>query len=76
MLELFYTWQLMQVKMIHDIPIILLGEMWSDFVDWIKKWSLENGFIEQKDVDLLFLVNNNEEALQIINMTYEKFERG
>jgi uncharacterized protein (TIGR00730 family) len=76
LLELFYTWQLMQVKMIHDIPIILLGEMWSDFVDWIKKWPLEKGFIEKKDVDLLFLVKNNEDALHIINMAYEKFERG
>ncbi|MCK5625732.1 LOG family protein, partial [Candidatus Bathyarchaeota archaeon] len=41
-LELFYTWQLMQVKMIRNVPIILIGEMWLDLVRWIKKWPLKN----------------------------------
>ena len=66
LLELFYTWQLMQVKMIHDIPIILFGDMWSDLVRWIKKWPLKNSFLTQADVNLLFLVDNCEEALDIL----------
>jgi uncharacterized protein (TIGR00730 family) len=70
LLELFYTWQLMQVKMIKHIPIILLGEMWSDFLLWIKKWLLKNKFLEQKDVDLLHLVENNEDAFSIIKQEY------
>ena len=74
MLEFFYTWQLMQVKMIRDIPIILLGEMWPDFVQWMKKWQLHNRLIEQKAMNLLFLVNNNEDALIIIKKAYEKFK--
>lgn len=74
MLEFFYTWQLMQVKMIHNIPIILLGEMWSDFAKWMSKHLLENRLIEQKDIDLLFLVNNNEDAMILIKKAYEKFK--
>lgn len=74
MLEFFYVWQLMQVRMMHNVPIILLGEMWSDFVSWMKIWLLENRFIDRKDIDLLFLVNNNEDALNIIRKAYEKFE--
>ncbi len=74
MLEFFYSWQLMQVKMIHDIPIILLGEMWPDFVQWMKKWQLNNGFIEQKAMNLLVLINNNEDALIILKKAYEKFK--
>jgi uncharacterized protein (TIGR00730 family) len=66
LLELFYTWQLMQVKMIHDIPIILFGDMWSDLVRWIKKWPLKNCFLTQEDVNLLFIVDNSEEALDIL----------
>ena len=73
-LELFYTWQLMQVKMIHNIPIILLGDMWLEFFDWMRKMLLENKFIEQNDLDLLFLVNNIEDAHSIIKKTYEKFK--
>ena len=75
MLELFYTWQLTQVKMKHDMPIILLGDMWPEFLNWIKKWSLKNKLLEQKDIELLFLVKNNEEALIIIKKAHEKFKK-
>jgi uncharacterized protein (TIGR00730 family) len=70
LLELFYTWQLMQVKMLSHIPIILLGDMWPDLVLWIKKWLLKNKFLEQKDVELLHLVDNYEDALDIIKKEY------
>ena len=70
LLELFYTWQLIQVKMIHDIPIILIGKMWPDFISWIKKWPLKHKFLEQKDVELLFLVDNYEDALRIIKKVH------
>lgn len=75
LLEFLYTWQLMQVKMIRDIPIILLGDMWPDFVHWIRKWSLENRFLEQEDIDLLYLVNDIEGALIIIKKANEKFKK-
>ena len=58
LLEFLYTWQLLQVKMIRHIPIILLGEMCPDFVDWMKKWNLDNHLIEQEDLNLLFLARN------------------
>ena len=74
MLEFFYTWQLMQVKMIREIPIILLGNMWQDFVHWIKKWPLKKKLLGQEDIDLLFLVNNNEDVLTIIKKAYEEFK--
>ena len=75
MLEFLYTWQLMQVKMIHDVPIILLGDMWPDFIHWIRKWSLENRLLEQEDLDLLYLVNDTKGALIIIRKAYEKFKK-
>lgn len=74
LLELFYTWQLMQVRMIHGIPIILLGDMWIDFIRWIRKWPLKNGFLEQEDIDLLHLVNDAEEALTIIKKVYGRLK--
>lgn len=75
MLEFLYAWQLMQVKMIQHIPIILLGEMYPDFIKWARKWLLGNRFIDQKDLDLLFLAKNNEEVLIIIKKAYEKFKK-
>ncbi|MCZ2809356.1 MAG: LOG family protein [Candidatus Bathyarchaeota archaeon] len=70
LLELFYTWQLLQVKMIQDIPIILLGNMWQDLVRWIKKWPLKNCLLKQEDVDLFTVVDTYEEALEIIKKVY------
>jgi uncharacterized protein (TIGR00730 family) len=72
LLELFYTWQLIQVRMMRSIPIILLGDMWSEFLDWIRQWLLKNEFLDKKDIDLLFLV---EEALDIIKRAYEEYRR-
>jgi uncharacterized protein (TIGR00730 family) len=71
LLELLYTWQLLQVHMIHDIPIILLGKMWQDLVHWIKKWPLKNNYLKQEDVDLLTVVDNYEEALDKIKKVYQ-----
>jgi len=66
LLELMYTWQLIQVKHVKKIPIILMGEMWFEFIDWIKKYLLKNNFIKKEDLDYIHLVKNNEEAMEII----------
>jgi predicted Rossmann-fold nucleotide-binding protein len=73
LLELLYTWQLMQVKTICNIPIILLGEMWTDFITWIKKWPLKNKLINQEDFELLFLAKNSKEAFIIIKEAYTAY---
>lgn len=72
LLELCYTWQLMQVKMISHIPIILIGEIWLDFGLWIKKWALKNKFLDQKDFALLHLVYNYTDALEILKDAFSK----
>jgi len=76
MLELFYTWQLMQIGHICNIPIILIGDMWPDLVRWIQKWSLKNRLLDQKDIDLLYLVDNCKDASVIIKKAYKEFLKG
>ena len=65
-LELFYTWQLTQVHHIEPIPIILYGEMWNELLEWVKKWPLKEKLMNQGDMDHIFCVKSNEEALNII----------
>src|SRR5262245_21719583 len=36
-LELMMIWQLLQVKHVHDTPLILVGNMWAELVAWAKK---------------------------------------
>ncbi|NJO10522.1 MAG: LOG family protein [Leptolyngbyaceae cyanobacterium SL_1_1] len=54
LLEMVYTWQLMQVEHICNIPIILVGEMWADLLAWVRQWPLQKQLIDPKDYELLF----------------------
>ena len=35
-LELTMIWQLLQVRHVHDTPLILVGKMWAGLVEWAK----------------------------------------
>ena len=76
LLELFYTWQLMQVRHICHIPIILLGDEWKGLLEWLKKSPLKKNFFEKEDYQLLFLANSGTEAIKVIDKAYEEFKKG
>lgn len=76
MLELMYTWQLVQVKYSCSIPIILFGGVWEDFIKWVKKGPLRNKFLDKEDLDLLYQAKNCSEAMKIINMAYNEYKKG
>lgn len=75
LLELIYAWQLLQVKHIQQIPIIVLGEEWKKLIEWMEKYPLKNNYIDKKDLELVFPANKPEEAMRIINLTYEFYLR-
>ncbi|OIO41580.1 hypothetical protein COU56_04180 [Candidatus Pacearchaeota archaeon CG10_big_fil_rev_8_21_14_0_10_31_9] len=76
LLELFYTWQLMQVKHICNLPIILLGDVWPGFLSWLNNSPLKKGFFKKKDLDLLYHAKNYKEAVKIIDMAYAEYKKG
>jgi len=75
-LELMYTWQLVQVKYSCNIPIILFGNVWSGFIKWIKKGPLKNKLLDKKDLELLYLAKNQDEAMRLIKQAYKEYKRG
>lgn len=76
LLELAYAWQLVQVKHICNIPIILLGEMWAEFLKWVEKQPLEKGFLSQKDLQHLFVAKDSFQAFRIIKRFHEGYKEG
>ncbi len=76
MLELFYTWQLVQVKHICSIPIILLGDMWPELIEWMEKWQLDHKLISQNDMNSIFLADNCKEAFGVIKKAHDEFQKG
>lgn len=73
-LELFYTWQLIQVGHICNIPIILIGDMWTDLLKWIEKDLNQKGKISPEDMKMVVHVKTEEEALEIINATKKTYD--
>ena len=75
-LELFYTWQLIQVDKKSEIPVILLGKMWKELMKWVKKWQLKNEFMEAKDMNTIFLAKNNKQVMEIIKKAHADYLKG
>lgn len=71
--ELFEALTLTQTKKIDKFPIILVGkEYWGGLIDWIKNTVAKEGYISEKDIDLVQLVNSSEEAIDIVRNFYSK----
>jgi uncharacterized protein (TIGR00730 family) len=77
LLELFYTWQLIQVNHIKPRPIILLGrdEMWKDLLEWLEKWPVRQELMSRGDFDLLVHLNTAEEVVAYLKPEIEKFRK-
>lgn len=73
--ELFEALTLIQTEKIGRFPIVLIGtEYWKGLIDWIKKTMLEeNKCIHPDDMDLFHLVDDPDEAVEIINNFYSKY---
>jgi len=76
LLEYLYAWQLIQVKHICNIPIILLGDMWNDFMKWVEKYLLNKNFIDKKDIHHIFVAKDSYEAFRIIKRFYDGYVKG
>lgn len=70
--ELFEAITLIQTHKIEKFPIILVGtKFWKGLIDWIKRTLLEDfGNINEKDLDLIHLVDNEDEVVTILNAFY------
>ncbi len=73
--ELFEALTLIQTEKIGRFPIVLIGtDYWGGLVDWIKKTMLEeNKCIHQDDMNLFHVVDEPDEAVEIINNFYSKY---
>ena len=76
LLEFFFVWQLMQVGHSCEMPIILMGEMWKDFLKWMRKWPLEKKLMSKEDLKYVVCIKNIEDAMKIIKKSYKAFQEG
>ena len=72
-LELMYTWQLIQVGHITARPIILIGTMWPGLLKWMKSEVLKKKLISNSDFDNILIVEHAEEAFDLLKPHVKKF---
>lgn len=77
LLELAMVWQLLQVRKLFDTPLILLGPMWAELVDWAGRHMLSDDMkmISPEDLKLPHCVATPAEALAILRQHRDVWER-
>ncbi len=73
LLELFYTWQLMQVNHIPQRPLILLGSMWEPLLNWMEEFPLKRALMDQKDFNSIILVRSVDEVITKLEPSIKEF---
>lgn len=74
LLELFFSWQLLQVGHMPERPIILVDKVfWEGIVEWMKSRQLTRGLVSPGDFRWVKLVDTPEEAFELIRDEHEKF---
>lgn len=74
-LEAMMVWQLLQVKMIHDRPLIFVGPMWRRLRDFVEHEIISRGLASPPDLDRAVWVDTVGEALEVVTRSLEDFLR-
>jgi uncharacterized protein (TIGR00730 family) len=70
--ELFEALTLVQTKKVTKFPVVLFGtSYWQGLYDWIKSSVLEGGKVGEKDLALLHLTDDIEDAVRVVKEAHQ-----
>ena len=73
--ELFEALTLVQTKKVTKFPVVLLGsDYWGGLYDWIEKTVLDAGKIGEKDMALLHVTDDVDDAVGVVHEAYRAWE--
>ena len=73
--EVFEALTLIQTGKVLDFPVVLFGrDHWEGLLGWVRDRVLAEGFINAEDIDLLYVTDEPQEAVEMILRSLE--ERG
>ncbi|HEX4437718.1 MAG TPA: TIGR00730 family Rossman fold protein [Solirubrobacteraceae bacterium] len=71
--ELFEVLTLIQTGTTRHVPAILLGDgEWDGLIDWLRARALNEGHIDERDLELLQIVKTPEQACEIVQDAYQR----
>jgi uncharacterized protein (TIGR00730 family) len=75
-LETLMIWQLLQVRHVDNVPLILVGKMWSGLVEWAKT-SMQDPRLplaSPADLDIPRCVDNADEAIALVRDLHRQWQ--
>jgi uncharacterized protein (TIGR00730 family) len=77
-LELLMVWQLLQVRHLHATPLILVGKMWADLVEWARSHLLTSppSLASPEDLAIPQCVKTADEAIALLREHHSKWRKG
>jgi hypothetical protein len=68
LLEMSLAWQLLQVRKLYNTPLVLVGKMWPELINWGRRFMLQEGseLAGEADFTIPHCVNTIEEAVALI----------
>ena len=73
--ELFEALTLVQTKKVTKFPVVLLGtDYWGGLHEWIERTVVRDGKIGEKDLRLLYLTDEVDDAVKVVHEAYRAWE--
>jgi len=71
--ELWEALTLIQTRKIGDFPVVLFdSDYWEELLEWVRDEMLADGLISPRDLDLLMLTDDPNEAVELVVSHYER----
>lgn len=76
-LELTMIWQLLQVRHVQNTPLILVGKMWADLLDWARQHLIASDppLASPEDMSIPVCVNTGDEAIALIRASHARWQQ-
>jgi uncharacterized protein (TIGR00730 family) len=69
--ELWEALTLIQTGKIGNFPVVLFdSDYWEELLDWLREEMLDDGLISPEDVELLYVTDDPQEAVQLVVSRY------
>jgi uncharacterized protein (TIGR00730 family) len=75
-LEMMMVWQLLQVRKLHDTPLILAGAMWAELVEWARKSMLrhDGALASPEDFAIPICCQSGHEVLDVLREHHSRWK--
>ena len=73
LLEAAMIWQLLQVRHVKDTPLIFVGKMWSELIDWARRNMIEGSspLAKPEDLSMAVCLNNADEVIEYLRKHHQ-----